>query len=325
MPGGWSDPTSYERLLYSGTDAISGIPDTRWSLSELYDDDPDAPGKMTTRFGGFIDDVDRFDAEFFGISPREAESMDPQQRLLLEVTWQALEDAGHSPASLAGSRTGVYLGIANGDYGRGVARAPDRNRRVREHRQRLQRRRGSPLYFLGLMGPSVAVDTACSSSLVALHLAIQGLRNGDCDFALVGGVNLVLTPEMNINFSKARMMAPDGRCKTFDAAADGYVRGEGCAVIVVRRLSDALADGDRVLAVLRGSAINQDGRSSGLTAPNGPAQEAVIRAALAAAGVSGRDIGAVEAHGTGTPLGDPIEVGALWRRSARTAIRRAHS
>ncbi len=311
LPGGVVDLAGFERLLFSGTDAITPIPASRWDLSRLYDEDPDAPGKMTTRFGGFLEDVDRFDAEFFGISPREAASMDPQQRLLLEVAWQAIEDAGHSPASLAGTRTGVYLGIANGDYGRALFADPEAIDAYVSTGNAYSVAAGRISYFLGLLGPAVAIDTACSSSLVALHLACQGLRGGDCDLALIGGVNLVLTPELNINFSKARMMAPDGRCKTFDAAADGYVRGEGCAVIVARRLSDALADGDRVLGVIRGSAINQDGKSGGLTAPNGPAQEAVIRAALAQAGVSGREIGVVEAHGTGTSLGDPIEVGAL--------------
>ena len=311
LPGGVTDRAAFERLLWSGTDAIQEIPGERWSLDSLYAEDPDAPGKMITRYGGFVADVDRFDAHFFGISPREAASMDPQQRLLLEVTWHALEDAGHAPTSLAGTRTGVYLGISNSDYGRSLFANPREIDAYVSTGNAFSVACGRLSYFLALHGPSVAVDTACSSSLVALHLACQGLRLGETDFALVGGVNLVLTPEMNINFSKARMMAPDGRCKTFDAAADGYVRGEGCAVLVLRRQSDALADGDRILAVVRGSAINQDGRSGGLTAPNGPAQEAVLRAALAAAGVAGLDIGYVETHGTGTSLGDPIEVGAL--------------
>ncbi len=311
LPGGVHDAGGFERLLWAGTDAIQEIPPERWSLDALYDADPEAPGKMITRFGAFIDKVDRFDAEFFGISPREAATMDPQQRLMLEVAWTALEDAGHAGAGLAGSRTGVYVGVANGDYGRALY----------AHRELIDPYfatgnafsvvAGRIAYFLGLHGPAISVDTACSSSLVAVHLAVQGLRHRECDMALAGGVNLILTPEMNINFSKANMMAPDGRCKTFDALADGYVRGEGCGVLVLRRLSDALADGDRVLAVIRGSALNQDGRSGGLTAPNGPAQEAVIRAALEAAGVPGAALGYVEAHGTGTPLGDPIEVGAL--------------
>jgi len=315
LPGGVVDAAGLAGLLWSGTDAIGAIPPQRWNLDALYDADADAPGKMTTRFGGFIDGVDRFDAEFFGISPREAASMDPQQRLLLEVAWEALEDAGHPPGELAatpaGERTGVYLGISNNDYGRALYRHPELIDPYFATGNAASVASGRLSYFLGVHGPAVAVDTACSSSLVALHLACQGLRLGECEIALAGAVNLILTPEMNINFSKARMMAPDGRCKTFDAAADGYVRGEGCAVLVLKRLADAQAAGDRVLAVVRGSALNQDGRSGGLTAPNGPAQEAVIRAALAAAQVEARQIGYVEAHGTGTPLGDPIELGAL--------------
>jgi acyl transferase domain-containing protein/trans-aconitate methyltransferase len=311
LPGGVHDAESFAELLWSGTDAIVGIPPERWSLDALYADDPDAPGKMTTRYGGFIDKVDRFDAEFFGISPREAASMDPQQRLMLQVSWQALEDAGHAGPELAGSRTGVYLGVSNNDYGRALYAHPELIDAYFSTGNAYSVVAGRLSYFLGLQGPAVVVDTACSSSLVALHQACQGLRLGECDMALAGAVNLILTPEMNINFSRARMMAPDGRCKTFDAAADGYVRGEGCAVIVLRRLSDALAQGDRVLAVVRGSALNQDGRSGGLTAPNGPAQEAVLRAALASAQVPATAIGYVETHGTGTPLGDPIEAGAL--------------
>jgi acyl transferase domain-containing protein/SAM-dependent methyltransferase len=237
--------------------------------------------------------------------------MDPQQRLLLEVAWEALEDAAHAGVGLAGSRTGIYVGIANNDYGRALYAHPQLIDPYFSTGNAYSVAAGRLSYFLGVHGPSVAVDTACSSSLVALHLACQALRLRECDLALCGGVNLILTPEMNINFSKARMMAPDGRCKTFDAAADGYVRGEGCGMLVLRRLADAVADGDRVLAVVRGSALNQDGRSSGLTAPNGPAQVAVIRAALAAAQVPPEAIGYVEAHGTGTSLGDPIEVGAI--------------
>jgi len=311
LPGGVRDPASYAALLAEGRDAVGEIPPERWPVEAFHADDPDAPGKTTTRHLAALDGVDRFDAEFFGISPREAATMDPQQRLLLQVAWHALEDAGHAPDALAGSRLGVYVGIANADYGRALF----------AHREAIDAyfatgsaysvAAGRLSYFLGVHGPALSVDTACSSSLVALHLACQALRLGECDRALAGGVNLVLTPEMNVNFSKARMMAADGRCKTFDAAADGYVRGEGCGLLVLRRLSDALAGGDRILALVRGTAVNQDGRSGGLTAPNGPAQEAVIRAALEAAGAAPASIGYVEAHGTGTPLGDPIELGAL--------------
>ncbi|WP_457337309.1 beta-ketoacyl [acyl carrier protein] synthase domain-containing protein, partial [Rhizobacter sp. P5_C2] len=260
LPGGVVDAAGLAELLWSGTDAIGPIPSERWNLDALYDADADAPGKMTTRFGGFVDGVDRFDAEFFGISPREAASMDPQQRLLLEVAWEALEDAGHAPGELAatpaGERTGVYLGISNNDYGRALYRHPELIDPYFATGNASSVASGRLSYFLGVHGPAVAVDTACSSSLVALHLACQGLRLHECEIALAGAVNLILTPEMNINFSKARMMAPDGRCKTFDAAADGYVRGEGCAVLVLKRLADAQAAGDRVLAVVRGSALN---------------------------------------------------------------------
>jgi len=311
FPGGVRDAESYAELLWSGRDAVTEIPRQRWSLDALYAEDPDQPGKMTTRHGAFLDDVDQFDAEFFSISPREAASMDPQQRLILEVGWEALENSGRSPTALSGTSVGIYLGIANGDYGRALYSHPEAIDAYFGTGNAFSVAAGRLSYYLGLQGPSLAIDTACSSSLVAVHLACQALRLGECDLALAGGVNLILTPEMNINFSKARMMAADGRCKTFDAAADGYVRGEGCAMIVLRRLTDALACGDRILAVIKGSALNQDGRSGGLTAPNGPAQEAVISAALANAGIEASAVSYVETHGTGTPLGDPIEAGAL--------------
>ena len=310
-PGGVTDLDSFAELLWAGRDAITTIPPDRWSLDEWYDEKQDAPGKMTTRFGGFLSDVDSFDAEFFGISPLEAASMDPQQRLVLELAWEALEDAGHAPTSLAGSPTGVYLGIANGDYGRALFAHPEAIDPYFCPGNSFGVASGRLAYVLGLHGPALSIDTACSSSLVAIHLACQGLRLGECDMALAGGVNLILTPELNVNFSKAGMMSRDGRCKTFDAAADGYVRGEGGAILLLRRLRDAQAAGDRVLAVIRGSAVNQDGRSNGLTAPNGPAQEAVLRAALRSAGIHPGQIGYIEAHGTGTSLGDPIEVNAL--------------
>jgi acyl transferase domain-containing protein/SAM-dependent methyltransferase len=311
FPGGVRDAESYAELLWSARDAVTEIPPQRWSLDALYASDPDQPGKMTTRHGSFLADVDQFDAEFFGISPREAASMDPQQRLVLEVGWEALEDSGRSPLGLSGASVGVYLGIVNSDYGRALFAHPEMIDAYFSSGTAFSVAAGRFSYHLGLQGPSLAIDTACSSSLVAVHLACQALRLGECDLALAGGVNLILTPEININLSKARMMAANGRCKTFDAAADGYVRGEGCALIVLRRLTDALADGDNVLAVIKGSALNQDGRSGGLTAPNGPAQEAVIRAALVNAGIDASAVSYVETHGTGTPLGDPIEAGAL--------------
>ena len=311
FPGGVRDADSFANVLWSAQDAVTEIPQQRWPVDALYAQDPDQPGKMTTRHGAFLADIEYFDAEFFGISPREAASMDPQQRLVLEVGWEALEDSGRSPMGLGGANVGVYLGIANNDYGRALFAHPELIDAYFSTGNSFSVAAGRLSYHLGLQGPSIAIDTACSSSLVAVHLASQALRLGECDLAIAGGVNLIITPEMNINFSKARMMAADGRCKAFDAAADGYVRGEGCAMIVLRRLADAVADGDRIHAVIRGSAINQDGRSGGLTAPNGPAQESVIRAALANADVEARAISYVETHGTGTPLGDPIEAGAL--------------
>jgi microcystin synthetase protein McyG len=312
FPGGADDPERFWRLLSSGIDAITEVPPDRWDLDCYYDASPDAPGKMNTRYGAFLSEVDKFDANFFGISPREAVSMDPQQRLLLEVSWEALEHALQSPETLDGSRTGVFIGICNSDYSqRLLGQNPDRFDTYLATGSSHAIASGRLSYFLGLHGPSLSIDTACSSSLVAIHLACQSLRAKECRAALAGGVNLVLSPNTTIMLSKARMMAADGRCKAFDAAADGFVRGEGCGILVLKGLADALSDGDNILALLLGSASNQDGRSSGITAPNGPAQEAVIRDALAAAGVSPLDVDYVETHGTGTALGDPIEVNAL--------------
>ena len=322
-PGGAHDPASAWQLLRDGVDAISEVPRDRWNIDDYFDPNPDAPGKMSTRHAGFINDLDQFDADFFGISPREATSMDPQQRLLLKVAWEALENAGQAPAELVGSATGVFVGVAAFDY-------------VQMQLQHLPATdidaylatgashsvcSGRLSYFLGLQGPSISLDTACSSSLVGVHLACQSLRNRECHMALAGGVNLIIIPELLINFSKSHMMAADGRCKTFDAAADGFVRGEGAGLVVLKRLSDAIANRDNILAVIRGSALNQDGRSSGLTAPNGPSQQAVIRQALRNAGVAPHEMSYVETHGTGTSLGDPIEVQALGSvlREGRTA------
>lgn len=312
FPGSANDPDSFWRLLRDGVDAMSEVPAARWNLDRVYDPDPDAVGKMYTRYGAFIDEVDGFDASFFGISPREAMSMDPQQRLLLEVAWEALENAGQSPESLVGSSTGVFIGISGNDYAHLVAGGdPLKVDAYFGSGNSLSAAAGRISFALGLQGPSMALDTACSSSLAALHLACRSLQAGESRLAIVGGVNLMLTPSTYVNLSRARMLAPDGRCKTFDAAANGYARGEGCGVVVLKRLSEALHDGDRVLAVVRGSAVNQDGHSGGFTVPNGPSQEAVIRAALAVAGTEPRRVSYVEAHGTGTPLGDPIEVQAL--------------
>ena len=258
--------------------------------------------------------MDLFDPEFFGISPREANSLDPQQRLLLEVTWEALENAGRTTKEIMGSLTGVFVGISGSDFYQLMVEAGQAGiDAYLASGSAHSIASGRLSYFLGAQGPSISIDTACSSSLVAIHLAIQSLRNGDCDLALTGGVNVILTPEATISLSRSKMMAPDGHCKTFDARADGFVRGEGCGMLVLKPLSQALSDHDRVLAIIRGSAVNQDGRSNGLTAPNGPSQEAVLRAALKNAGVKPGEVSYIETHGTGTALGDPIEVQALGR------------
>jgi acyl transferase domain-containing protein/SAM-dependent methyltransferase len=309
LPGA-DNESSLWQMLADGVDAISEVPGDRWDLDAYYDPDPDKPGKMNTRHGGFLREVDQFDAEFFGVSPREAVSMDPQHRLLMEISWEALENAAICPTHLAGSQTGVFVGYSNSDYWRLVYADERRIDAYSALGNAFSVAAGRVSYFLGLHGPSLAVDTACSGSLVAVHLACQSLRSGESTLALAGGVNLILSPELNINFSKSRMLAPDGRCKTFDASADGYIRGEGCGIVVLKTLSAAQADGNRILAVIRGSAVNQDGRSGGLTAPSGPAQESVIRAALAAANVAPHEVSYLEAHGTGTSLGDPIEVRA---------------
>ncbi len=308
---GATNPESFWLLLRDGVDAVSEIPTDRWDINSFFDPDPAAPGKMYSRWGGFLNHVDQFDPHFFGISPREAACIDPQQRLLMEVTWEALERAGQAPDRLAGSRTGVFIGISGSDYFQLQMDDPARIDAYAGTGTALSIAANRLSYLLDLRGPSIAVDTACSSSLVAVHLACQSLRSGECSMAIAGGVNIILSPEWNIAFSRARMMAAGGRCKTFDASADGYVRGEGGAVLVLKRLSDAIANDDQVLAIVRGSAVNQDGRSNGLTAPNGLAQQEVIRAALEQAGVTADQLSYIEAHGTGTPLGDPIEIEAL--------------
>ncbi|MCZ7414354.1 type I polyketide synthase [Streptomyces sp. WMMC897] len=312
FPGSVADPESYWKLLSEGTDAITEVPADRWDVDAFYDERPRTPGKASTRWGGFVDRIDRFDHDFFNISRREAMAMDPQQRLALEVAWEALEHGGIAPHSLAGSRTGVFMGVCSTDYTANVFGHPADITAYASTGTAHSILPGRISYLLDLRGPSLAVDTACSSSLVAVHQACQSLRSGDCDMALSGGVNAVLTPQAAISFSQfPDMLSTDGRCKTFDASANGFVRSEGCGVVVLKRLSDALAAEDRVLGVIRGSAVNQDGHSSGITAPNGAAQRDVLRRALDAAGVDPADVGYIETHGTGTKLGDPIEVEAL--------------
>jgi acyl transferase domain-containing protein/acyl carrier protein len=310
FPGGADSPATFWRLLHEGRDASRETPPERWDADALHDADPATPGKMYTRHGSFLDNIDRFDAGFFGISPREAVSLDPQQRLLLEVAWEAIEDAGIAADRLMGTSAGVFVGACHMDY----LELFEDFRLIDAYvatGSSLSLAAGRLSYVLGVQGPALTVDTACSSSLVALHLACQSLRAGECKLALAGGTNLVVTPKTTVALCELRALSPDGRCKTFDASADGYGRGEGCGVVVLKRLSDATKDGDRILAIVRGTAVNQDGRSGGLTAPNGPAQEAVLRQALTAADVEPKAVGYVEAHGTGTSLGDPIEVQAL--------------
>ena len=311
FPGAGS-ARDYWHLLRDGRDAVTEVPGERWDKHAFLDPDPASPGKMTAAYGGFMDGIEQFDASFFGIAGREAKTMDPQQRILLEVAWEALEHANLPAPSLRDSLTGVYVGITTMDYGRMAISSPGSSLDVYTATgSALNVAAGRIAYTLGLTGPAAAIDTACSSSLVALHMACQSLRVGECDAALAGGVNVLLAPEPFVCFAKWGMMAPDGRCKTFDEAADGFVRSEGCGVVVLKRLADAIASGDRVLGVIRGSAINQDGASSGLTVPNGLSQQAVVRAALDRAGLDPHAVDYVEAHGTGTSLGDPIELEAL--------------
>ena len=307
---GADNPEAFWLLLQNGVDAITETPPDRWDVDATYDPEG-GPGKIVSKWGGFLPDIAEFDPAFFGISPREADFMDPQQRLLLEVSWEAMEHAGIPLQSLKGTNTGVFVGISNHDYlllhrgdlkelspysGVGNAFSVDANRIS---------------FIYDFHGPSVAVDTACSSSLVALHMACQALRSGEADAALAGGVNAILSPETTVTFSQAGMMSPSGRCRTFDASADGYVRSEGAGMVLLKRLSDAQRDGDRILAVIRATAVNQDGRSNGISAPNAAAQTTAIRTALARAGVSPDALDYIEAHGTGTRLGDPIEMEGL--------------
>lgn len=307
------NPEELWQLIRNGRDAITDIPKTRWNAQDYYDPRPGTPGKAYTLRGGFVDNADKFDASFFGISAREAEGMDPQQRLLLEVAWEALEHAGIPPSSLNESASGVFVGVTSSDYGllQACSDTPGDSNPYFNTGTPLNACAGRISYVLGLQGPCMAVDTACSSSLTAIHLACTSLRAKDCNLALTGGVNLTLSPLLNVTLSAAGMMSADGKCKTFSEDANGYVRGEGCGIVVLKRLSDALADKDNILGVIRATGVNQDGASSGFTVPNGLAQQKLIRQTLLKAGLRPQDIDYVEAHGTGTPLGDPIEAQSL--------------
>ncbi|MDJ0517580.1 MAG: type I polyketide synthase [Trichodesmium sp. MO_231.B1] len=314
FPGGANNPDAFWELLRGGMDAAIEVPPERWDIDSYYHPDPGTLGKMYVTQSNFLhEEIDKFDAEFFGIAPKEAVSMDPQQRLLLEVSWEALENAGIAPNKQMGSSNGVFIGINTSDYMQLQMNSSNGNDQGAYFftGNTPSVAAGRLSYYLGWQGPTMAIDTACSSSLVAAHLACKSLRAGECNLAIAGGVNLIITPQANLVLSQMRALSADGRCKTFDAAADGYGRGEGCGVVVLKRLSDAISDNDNILAVIRGSAVNHDGRSSGLTVPNGLAQQKVIRTALANADVAPHQVSYVEVHGTGTSLGDPIEVEAL--------------
>ncbi len=313
FPGNADNPDKFWELLLNGTDAIVDVPADRWDVDAYYDSKVMVPGKIRFKQGGFLNEIDKFDAVFFGISRREAESMDPQHRILLEVCWESIENAGIAPDSLRNSNTGVYMGIGQNDYSRLEMNCGD-PKRINAYSgtgNLLCFAPGRLSYILGLQGPNIAIDTACSSSLTALHLACMGLRNNEADLAIAGGVHLIISPEVSVFLSMTGAVSPDCRSRTFDASANGFARGEGCGVIVLKRFSDAVADKNNILALIRGSAITHDGPSSGLTVPNEQAQEKVILQALKNGDVSPERVNYIEAHGTGTSLGDPIEVGAI--------------
>ncbi|MGV0103596.1 hypothetical protein NSTCB13_02209 [Nostoc sp. DSM 114160] len=313
FPGGVQSPGSFWNLLQNGRDAITEIPGDRWNVNKFYHPDPVEPGKMYSRWGGFLDQIDQFDAKFFGISGAEAARIDPQQRLLLETTWEALEDAGLVPAHLAGSDTGVFIGVLNRDYNYIQLGERDRDA-INAHTivsSNLNLVPNRISYCFDFTGPSLPIDAGCASSLVAVHLACSSLWNGECSLALAGGVNVIFKPEVSIAMSKAFLLSADGRCKSFDAAADGFVRAEGVGVVVLKPLSHALADGDPIYATIRSSAVNQNGRGSSFTAPEVLAQQAVMQKAYQRAGILPQQVQYVETQGSSSPMGDEIEAKAI--------------
>jgi|GEM_PF-1652546 Polyketide synthase modules and related proteins len=314
FPGGAANPEELWELLTKGTDTVVEIPESRWDNDDFYSEQQDALGKTNTKYASLIDGIDMFDAEFFGISPREAASLDPQQRMLLEVSFNALQNAGYNLPSLQNSNTGVFIGLSHSDYTQAHIHSgqPDTIDAYSLTGTINSTAAGRLSYYFNLSGPALIIDTACSSSLVAVHYAARSLQAGDCDMAIAGGVNAILAPEPFISLTKIQALSPDGRCKTFDETANGYGRGEGCGIIVLKRLSDAERDNDNILGILRASAINQDGKSNGLTAPNGIAQQKLLQKAIDIAGIAAERIAYVEAHGTGTPLGDPLELQAMY-------------
>ncbi len=309
---GADNPEEFWQLLREGRDAITQIPDEYWDRSKYYDPQPNTPGKICTTYGGFVPHLKEFDASFFRVAPREAASLDPQQRLLLEVSWEALENAAIPADKIKGSQTGVFIGVSATDYWHQLL-----SRKTTEIDAYLTTGNTHSLasgrisHFFDFTGTSMSLDTACSSSLVAVHLAIKSLRDRECNMALAGGVNRLISPKISVNFSQAKMLSPDGRCKTFDQGANGFVRSEGCGIVLLKRLNDAIADGDRIRAILLGSATNQDGRTSSITTPNSLSQQAVIKQALVNSKVTAQQVSYLETHGTGTSLGDAIEIEAL--------------
>jgi len=313
LPGDSHGPEALWKNLLAGRDLITETPPDRWNLNAFYHPDPAVPGRTYTRWGGYLSQPEQFDAGFFGIPPREASRMDPQQRWLLETTWEALEDAGYPWQQLAGSNVGIYIGISSCDYGDIQKRGRYEVDAYTNSGNALSIAANRISYLLDFRGPSLSVDTACSSSLVALDLACRALSRGDIPLAVVGGANALLTPDLTIGFSKAMMLSPDGRCRTFDAGANGYVRSEGAVCVILKPLSAALADRDRIYAVIRATSVNQDGRTGSMTVPSVEQQARMLMDAYRRAEVDPQAVGFIEAHGTGTRVGDPIEAMALGR------------